>query len=530
MKTIRTALISVYDKTGLEDLGKALARHDVEILSTGGTLKFLRDKGIAATSISDYTGQPEILGGRVKTLHPKIFAGILARRSNPDDMRTLAESGIKPIDLVVVNLYPFEETVSAPGTTLEEAIEQIDIGGVSLIRAAAKNHEDVLVLASPEAYPPLVAHLNGAPEPQEEMPAMAFAIHAFATTSCYDAAIMGYLTEQLPEDLCDDPDHDHGGEEATEHPDELSPSFEKLQDLRYGENPHQTAAFYDLADSFETSVAKAEQLQGKELSYNNIVDLDSALEIVRAFEEPTCCIIKHNNPCGVARAANLKDAYLAARECDPTSAFGGVIGVNREVDEDTATAITEMFVEAVIAPRFTEAAKAVFARKKNVRLLETGPFTPAQPQMMLKSVVGGLLVQDRDLGVITRDDLKVVSKARPTEEDLDSLLFAWRVAKFVKSNAIVYTSRDATIGIGAGQMSRIDSTNLAAVKARSPIRGACMASDAFFPFRDNVDRAADIGIRAIIQPGGSVRDEEVIQAADEHGMILVFTGMRHFRH
>ena len=547
IKNIRTALISVYDKTGLDVLARCLKAHNVEILSTGGTLKYLKDKGFDAVSISDYTGQEEILGGRVKTLHPKIFAGILARRDNPDDMTTLKAGGIKPIDLVVVNLYPFEDTVAAPGVTVDEAIEQVDIGGVALLRAASKNHKDVVTLSAPDFYPAFIEMMD---EEDEEDPHLSrvFAVSAFAQTSAYDDSIASYFAEQIPDDTfgedeqggadddegceecgdeCEDCGCGHGGEDEE---DDFAPSFAKLQELRYGENPHQSAAFYAQLDSEETSVARAEQLQGKELSYNNIVDLDAALEVVRAFDEPACCIIKHNNPCGVARAATPREAYVAARDCDPTSAFGGVIGLNREVDGDTAATMAEMFVEAVIAPGFSDEARAVFAKKKNVRLMATGPFTPLQPQKMMKSVVGGLLVQDRDLGMVTRADLKVVSKAQPTDEDLDALLFAWRVAKFVKSNAIVYTGRDASIGIGAGQMSRIDSTNIAAVKACSPVRGAYMASDAFFPFRDNVDRAADIGIKAIIQPGGSVRDEEVIEAADERGLILVFTGMRHFRH
>lgn len=526
MTDIRTALISVHDKTGLEEFARALAARGVEILSTGGTLAFLRERGIAATSVSDYTGQPEILGGRVKTLHPKIFAGILARRDNPDDMRTLEEQGIKPIDLVAVSLYPFEETIARPDTTLAEAIEQIDIGGVSLLRAAAKNFASVYVVSSHQQYPMIQDALASdearSPEELKDLRA-ALAWQAFLETSWYDGAIEEYFdTITAPEE--------EEEETEPEYPELIEAEYIKVQDLRYGENPHQSAAFYRDPESDETSVANAQQLHGKELSYNNIIDLDSALEVVRAFEEPVCCIIKHNNPCGVARADSLADAYKAARDCDPVSAFGGVIGFNREVDGATAAEVEQLFTEAIIAPSFSEEALEILRKKKNIRLLATGEFTPLQPQKMLKSVVGGLLVQTRDLGVVDRGSLKVVSTLQPTEEDLEGLLFAWKVAKFVKSNAIIYTSKNATIGIGAGQMSRIDSTNIAAVKARRPIRGAYMASDAFFPFRDNVDRAADIGIRAIIQPGGSVRDEEVIAAANEHKMIMVFTGMRHFRH
>ena len=407
MNTIKTALISVFDKAGLEELGQCLHRHGIEILSTGGTLTYLRDKGVPAISISDYTGQPEILGGRVKTLHPMIFAGILARRSNPDDMRTLSDAGIKPIDLVVVNLYPFQETVANPEVTLEEAIEQIDIGGVALLRAAAKNHDDVLVVSRPSLYPLIIGQLDEDANQTDELLPIALAADAFTGTSEYDEAIYEFFDEAIPED--DGPPHEH----PEDLPDEFMPEFTKIQDLRYGENPHQTAAFYRLEDSGETSVASANQLHGKELSYNNIVDLDSALEVVRAFAEPTCCVIKHNNPCGVARADNLKDAYIAARDCDRTSAFGGVIGFNREVDADTAGHMAEMFTEAIIAPSFSGEALEILTKKKNVRLIETGVFSEPRPQMMLKSVIGGLLVQDRDLDMVARDQITVVTQAKP---------------------------------------------------------------------------------------------------------------------
>jgi len=524
--TISTALISVHDKTNLEPFARALTEKGVEILSTGGTLEFLKSHGIPATSVSDYTGQEEILGGRVKTLHPKIFAGILARRDVPGDLETLTQREIKPIDVVVVSLYPFEETVANPEVTLAEAIEQIDIGGVSLLRAAAKNHASVYVVSNHTQYEIVQeAIVNGAEETELLELRTELAAQAFRTTFWYDSAIEEYLEHHSSRI-----DNDEEMTEQSQFPDIFDPVFQKVQDLRYGENPHQKAAFYVDLTSTETSVASAQQLHGKELSYNNIVDLDSALEIVRAFEEPVCCVIKHNNPCGVARSEKLVDAFKTARDCDPVSAFGGIIGLNREVDLETAEELSQLFTEAIIAPAFATEALEVLRKKKNVRLLETGPFEEVEQQWMLKSVVGGLLLQDRDLGVVTREQLKVVSEAQPTEADLDGLLFAWKVAKFVKSNAIIYTSNNATIGVGAGQMSRIDSTNIAAVKAQRPVRGSYMASDAFFPFRDNVDRAADIGIKAIIQPGGSVRDEEVIQAANEHKMILVFTGMRHFRH
>ena len=519
MNEIKTALISVYDKAGLEEFARFLASQSVRVLSTGGTLAALRQMGVDATAISEYTGQEEILGGRVKTLHPNVFGGILARRSEADDLRTLADAGIHQIDIVAVNLYPFQKTIEKPDVTLEAAIEQIDIGGVALLRAAAKNFRDVYVASEPGDYRPIMDAVRSGNESLQQQVRRELALKAFAHTSNYDQAISAYLSGR-----------ETGAEAESVYPAQLKIEAERIQDLRYGENPHQKAAFYRLPGAKETSVATARQLQGKELSYNNIIDLDSALEMVRALDEPACCIIKHNNPCGVARAERLLDAYTAARDCDPTSAFGGVIGFNREVDGETARTAAEMFVEAIIAPGFAPEAREALAKKKNLRLLETGLISQANDQVMLKSVIGGVLAQTRDLGMVTRAQLKVVSKVQPTDEDLDALLFAWRVAKVVKSNAIVYTSRNATIGIGAGQMSRIDSTNIAAVKAQSPVRGAFMASDAFFPFRDNVDRAASIGIRAIIQPGGSVRDEEVINAANEHGMIMVFTGMRHFRH
>ncbi len=524
--TISTALISVHDKTNLEPFARALAERGVEILSTGGTLEFLKSKDIAATSVSDYTGQEEILGGRVKTLHPKIFAGILARRDVPGDMETLQKQGIKPIDLVVVSLYPFEETIAKQGVTLAEAIEQIDIGGVSLLRAAAKNHASVYVVSHVTQYDQVEEAVKTGSTPENLLELRTeLACQAFRTTFWYDSAIEEYLEHHSSRI-----DNDEEFTEQSPYPDVLDVAFQKVQDLRYGENPHQKAAFYADLTSSETSVASAQQLHGKELSYNNIVDLDAALEIVRAFEEPVCCVIKHNNPCGVARAEKLVDAFKAARDCDPVSAFGGIIGLNREVDPETAEELSNLFTEAIIAPSYAPDALEILRKKKNLRLLETSKFTAVEEQWMLKSVIGGMLLQDRDLGAMTKDKLKVVSEAKPTDADLDGLLFAWKVAKFVKSNAIIYTNNNATIGIGAGQMSRIDSTNIAAVKAQRPVRGAYMASDAFFPFRDNVDRAADIGIKAIIQPGGSVRDEEVIQAANEHGLILVFTGMRHFRH
>jgi phosphoribosylaminoimidazolecarboxamide formyltransferase/IMP cyclohydrolase len=525
MSQLRTALISVHDKTGLVDFARGLLGAGFEILSTGGTLAALRDAGIRAISVAEYTGQPEILGGRVKTLHPRIFAGILARRDNPGDLETLRNEQIRPIDVVAVTLYPFEDTIRRPGVTLPEAIEQIDIGGVSLLRAAAKNSDSVWVLSDPSQYDECLGGVTDANEVRCRRLRRNFAIEALRVTSRYDAAISTYLAGD-----CETTERP-ASKPATAAP-PIPTGFRHLQALRYGENSHQSADFYALENHPEASVATARQLHGKELSYNNILDLDAALEVVKALRESSAvCIVKHNNPCGVARHATSQAiAFRNARDCDPVSAFGGIMAVNRPLETATAEAIGDLFLEAIIAPGFEPGALDILRRKKNLRLLETGPLGEPLQQAMLRSVVGGLLVQSRDLGVVTRSDLRIVTKVQPTEDDLDGLLFAWRVAKFVKSNAIVYTSRDATIGIGAGQMSRIDSTNIGAVKAQSPVRGAYMASDAFFPFRDNVDRAADIGVKAIICPGGSVRDEEVIAAADEHGIAMVFTGMRHFRH
>ncbi len=513
---MKTALISVYDKTGLEELASFLHGQGVELLSTGGTLKFLKDHGIPATSVADYTGQKEILGGRVKTLHPSIFGGILARRDQSDDIKTLDESGIKPIDFVIVTLYPFVETVANPKSTETEIIEKIDIGGVAMLRAAAKNFHDVAVVASEKDYDLLKTMFDATLDEEGKLKIRKeLAAKAIALTSAYDSHISKWLANEFET-----------------YPATITIGYEKLQQLRYGENPHQAAAFYRDPTCTETCVANAKQLNGKELSYNNILDLDAALEIVRSFpEKPTVVIVKHNNPCGVACAENALDAFVAAKACDPTSAFGGIVAVNRPVTLELAAKMTEMFLEAVIAPSYEEDALALLQTKKNLRVIDCGgEFSPVRNQRMLRSVIGGTLMQDRDLSQLSVKDLKVVSKVQPSKEDLNQLLFAWKIAKFVKSNAIIYTRDYRTIGIGAGQMSRIDSTKIAASKAQSSVRGAYMASDAFFPFRDNIDLAAEIGIKAIISPGGSIRDQEVISAADEHGIIMVFTGKRHFRH
>ncbi len=518
MKPIRRALISVSDKRGIEDLARALAESGVEILSTGGTARLLAGAGIPVVEIGDYTGFPEMMAGRVKTLHPKVHGGILGRRGIDDAV--MAEHGIPPIDLVVVNLYPFQATVARPGCTLEEAIENIDIGGPTMVRAAAKNHAAVAVVVDPDDYPAIVTAVKtkGGLEDAERF---RLAVKAFEHTAAYDGAIANYLGSVLEPD--------------SPFPPTLNQQWIKTEDLRYGENPHQKAAFYCEPGDLETSVASAEQIQGKALSFNNINDTDAALECVKQFGEPACVIVKHANPCGVAVAEDPLAAYERAYATDPTSAFGGIIAFNRPLEGPVARAIVErQFVEVIIAPEVDEDAQAILAAKPNVRVLACGHW-PAEPRPGLdfKRVTGGLLVQDRDIARIQPQDLKTVTRRAPDERELADLLFAWRVAKFVKSNAIVYARDGQTIGIGAGQMSRVWSARIAAEKAAAEglrVAGSVMASDAFFPFRDGIDAAAEAGITAVIQPGGSMRDEEVIAAADEHGMAMVFTGIRHFRH
>ena len=518
MKPIRRALISVSDKRGIEDLARALAESGVEILSTGGTARLLAGAGIPVVEIGDYTGFPEMMAGRVKTLHPKVHGGILGRRGIDDAV--MAEHGIPPIDLVVVNLYPFQATVARPGCTLEEAIENIDIGGPTMVRAAAKNHAAVAVVVDPDDYPAIVTAVKtkGGLEDAERF---RLAVKAFEHTAAYDGAIANYLGAVLEPD--------------SPFPPTLNQQWIKTEDLRYGENPHQKAAFYCEPGDLETSVASAEQIQGKALSFNNINDTDAALECVKQFGEPACVIVKHANPCGVAVAEDPLAAYERAYATDPTSAFGGIIAFNRPLEGPVARAIVErQFVEVIIAPEVDEDAQAILAAKPNVRVLACGHW-PAEPRPGLdfKRVTGGLLVQDRDIARIQPQDLKTVTRRAPDERELADLLFAWRVAKFVKSNAIVYARDGQTIGIGAGQMSRVWSARIAAEKAAAEglrVAGSVMASDAFFPFRDGIDAAAEAGITAVIQPGGSMRDEEVIAAADEHGMAMVFTGIRHFRH
>jgi phosphoribosylaminoimidazolecarboxamide formyltransferase/IMP cyclohydrolase len=521
---IQRAILSVTDKTGLVDFARQLSSLGIELISTGGTAKLLRDAGIAVKDISELTGFPEMLDGRVKTLHPKVHGGILHRRDNPAHTAAVAEHGIQPIDMVVVNLYAFEKTAARPGVAFEELIENIDIGGPSMIRSAAKNFHDVAVVTSPDDYPAIAEELARSGGALSLETKWRLAQKAFATTAAYDSAIASTLERiSIPADF-----HLPPADEA--FPQTLRLSFQKALDLRYGENPHQKAAMY--SDGSGVGVANARQLQGKELSYNNIVDLQAAWDLVQEFnehefDEPVCAIIKHTNPCGTATGQTLAAAYKRALECDPVSAFGGVIGVNRPIDGDAAEEMHKLFLEVIAAPRFEEAAKARFATKKNLRLVEVA----AAPQKwILKHVSGGILLQDADSRTLRDADLKVVTKRAPTPEETRGLLFAWKVCKHVKSNAIVYARNGQTVGVGAGQMSRVDSAKLGAMKAQLPLKGTVAASDAFFPFPDGVEEIARAGATAIIQPGGSQRDPEVIEAADRLGLAMLFTGVRHFRH
>jgi phosphoribosylaminoimidazolecarboxamide formyltransferase/IMP cyclohydrolase len=515
---VRRALLSVSDKTGVIELARALEQRRVEILSTGGTARLLAANGIVVREVASYTGFPEIMDGRVKTLHPKIHGGLLGRRGVDDAV--MMQHGIAPIDLLVVNLYPFAETVRRPGCSYEEAIENIDIGGPAMLRAAAKNHASVLVVVDPADYPLVLKEFDTHHGGSDAATRARLAAKAFAHTAAYDGMVAAYLAPRTGE---------------ARFPATLSLVFEKLQDLRYGENPHQRAAFYRDPAARGASVASAEVLQGKDLSFNNIADADTAVECVRQFAEPACVIVKHANPCGVALAGTPREAYERAYRTDPTSAFGGIIAFNRALDAATARAITErQFVEVLVAPAVDADAASLLAAKPNVRVLALGDLdAPASDGPELRSVSGGLLAQSRDLEDLPEGELRVATRRQPSAAELLDLRFAWTVCRFVKSNAIVLARERATIGVGAGQMSRVYSTRLAAMKAadeKLPVAGAVMASDAFFPFRDNLDVAAGFGVRAVIQPGGSVRDAEVIAAADEHGIAMVFTGMRHFRH
>ena len=517
-RPVRRALISVSDKTGIVEFAKALQQQGVDILSTGGTAKLLIENFVPVTEVSRHTGFPEIMGGRVKTLHPKIHGGILGRRGIDDGV--MKDNDIAPIDLVVVNLYPFEATVADENCSLEDAIENIDIGGPAMVRATAKNNAFVSILVDPADYERVLDEINSNEGCVSKSTRFDLAVKAFEHTSNYDGAIANYLGRINAD----------GGKDDL--PRTINLQFHKAQEMRYGENPHQHAAFYTEKSPTEACIATARQIQGKELSFNNIGDTDAALECVKQFEAPACVIVKHANPCGVAIDGNLLQAYDRAYSTDPESAFGGIIAFNRELDGETAKAIVDrQFVEVIIAPRVSDDAISAVAEKKNVRLLECGSWNAPLARLDYKRVNGGLLVQDADLAL--HGELNIVTERKPSDEEMDDLLFTWQVAKFVKSNAIVYGKNNMTIGVGAGQMSRINSARIAGIKAEHAgleVKGSVMASDAFFPFRDGIDAANEAGIAAVIQPGGSMRDEEVIAAANEHGMAMVFTGMRHFRH
>ena len=520
MGILKQALISVSDKTGIVEFARALGGFGIRIISTGGTAALLREAGLAVTEVADYTGFPEMLDGRVKTLHPRVHAGILARRDSAEHMSALEKAGIGTIDLVVVNLYPFAKTVARADCTLEEAIENIDIGGPTLVRAAAKNFPHVAVVTDPADYEPVLKEMSAANGAVGIETRFRLAQKAFSHTAAYDDAISNYLTAV-----------DSAGRRS-EFPARLNLQYELVQRLRYGENPHQDAAFYRDPVRVPGSLAEYVQLQGKELSYNNIADADAAWECVKTFDEPACVIVKHANPCGAALGDDPAEAYRKAFATDPTCAFGGIIAFNREVDGPAAEAVSQQFVEVLIAPAVNDEARRVLARKAGTRIL-TVPLAAGANVHDFKRVGGGLLVQTPDTLMVTADQLRIVTRLKPTERQLADLLFAWRVAKFVKSNAIVYCANGQTLGVGAGQMSRVDSARIAAMKAASAgltLAGSVVASDAFFPFRDGIDVLAEAGAKAVIQPGGSMRDEEVIAAADEHGIAMAFTGIRHFRH
>ncbi|EFB73164.1 phosphoribosylaminoimidazolecarboxamide formyltransferase/IMP cyclohydrolase [Providencia rustigianii DSM 4541] len=526
LRPIRRALLSVSDKTGVVEFAKALSQRGVELLSTGGTAKLLAEQGLKVTEVSDYTGFPEMMDGRVKTLHPKVHGGILGRRGTDDTI--MQEHDIAPIDMVVVNLYPFAQTVAKPNCTLEDAVENIDIGGPTMVRSAAKNHKDVAIVVNSNDYNTVIEEMDNYENSLNWSTRFDLAIKAFEHTAAYDSMIANYFGELVA------PYHGDTSQPSGRFPRTLNLNFIKKQDMRYGENSHQDAAFYIEENPKEASIATATQIQGKALSYNNIADTDAALECVKSFDEPACVIVKHANPCGVAIGDNIHTAYDKAFKTDPTSAFGGIIAFNRQLDKATAEAIIErQFVEVIIAPSIAEDALPSLATKQNVRVLVCGEWSKPVAGLDFKRVNGGLLVQDRDLGMVTADDLRVVTKRQPTERELKDALFCWKVAKFVKSNAIVYSKNDMTIGIGAGQMSRVYSAKIAGIKAADEgleVAGCAMASDAFFPFRDGIDAAAAVGVTCVIQPGGSIRDNEIIDAANEHGIAMIFTNMRHFRH
>lgn len=526
MEKIARALISVSDKTGLVDFARGLSRNGVELISTGGTAKALREAGLQVRDVSELTGFPEILGGRVKTLHPKVHGGLLAVRDDPEHQRQVEANDIQYIDMVVVNLYPFRETVARENVTVEEAIENIDIGGPSMIRSAAKNFEDVVVIVDPSDYPAVALEMSSNDGSISRATRLRLARRAFETTSQYDSAILDFLEGSVVLDNDEIP----RVEKSNELPARFTVFARKTMDLRYGENPHQRAALY-LTSNSDSGIAGAEKLQGKELSFNNLIDLDAAWALASEFAETACVIIKHTNPCGAATAPEVVEAFEKARATDPTSAFGGIIGFNRTVTETAARAIAETFFEAIAAPDYEPGAIEVFASKKNLRVMRVHATQTGGGQIDLRVITdNGLLIQDRDLGRLDATKLRIVTNRQATDEELRALRFAWIVAKHVKSNAIVYARDGQLVGVGAGQMSRVDSVKLGAMKAQLPLLGTVVASDAFFPFRDGVDEAARAGITAVIQPGGSVRDEEVIAAANEHDLAMVFTGMRHFKH
>ncbi|NKB82203.1 MAG: bifunctional phosphoribosylaminoimidazolecarboxamide formyltransferase/IMP cyclohydrolase [Nitrospirales bacterium] len=518
MANLNHILMSVSDKAGIVDLAKGLTALGGNILSTGGTANVLREAGVAVTDVSSYTGSPEILDGRVKTLHPKIHGGLLGRRSLPDHVQQMAKEAIEPIDVVVVNLYPFEATIAKPGCSFEEAIENIDIGGPSMLRSAAKNHEDVLVIVDPDDYARILEALQVGTVPLSLRRELAQKVYHH--TAVYDGLIATYLDQHISESA------------ESKFPDVLTLRYEKVMPLRYGENPHQHGAFYRERGFREASVSQATQLHGKAMSYNNYLDANSALELAKEFHVPAVAIIKHNNPCGAAIGTTVVEAYVKARETDPISAFGGVIACNHPVDLSMAKEVTSTFVEVLVAPGYAEEALVELKRKKDLRVLAVGSLdSTIREGLDLKKLVGGVIVQDRDLGaLLDMKSLQVPTRRKPTDAEYEACAFAWKVCKHVKSNAIIFANPQQTVGIGAGQMSRIDSVKLAEMKANLPIHGCVMASDAFFPFRDGVDAAAKSGIAVVIQPGGSIRDEEVVKAADEHDMAMIMTGMRHFRH
>jgi phosphoribosylaminoimidazolecarboxamide formyltransferase/IMP cyclohydrolase len=527
---IRRALLSVSDKTGIVEFARALKSFGVEIISTGGTANALREAGIEVRDVLDVTGFPEMMDGRIKTLHPKIHGALLALRDNPEHRAAMGDHKIEPIDMVVVNLYPFEQTIAREGATLEEAIEQIDIGGPAMIRSAAKNHRDVAVVVDPDNYDSIVTELDQQDGALALDTRAQLALLAFARTAAYDNAIFGFLQREMKHgsEIDNDPELSHLLTSFDEH---IGLSMLKIDDLRYGENPHQKGAlyFFDEPARDQDGVALAELLSGKEMSFNNYVDADAAWQLVSDFDNLACAIIKHTNPAGAALGATAEEAYRRALACDPISAFGGIVAFNAPVDEAAARAVSEIFTEVIIAPDYEPTALDVLKAKKNLRVLRAGaPLT--SEGLEYKQISGGMLVQTRDTHKLKRENLKVVTKRAPSEEEIDDLIFAWTVCKHTKSNAIVYARDKQTVGVGAGQMSRVDSVKLGAMRAQLPVKGSVLASDAFFPFSDGVDEAAKHGITAVIQPGGSVRDEEVIAAADEHGLAMVFTGVRHFKH